>query len=894
MRLLRRVSRWLHSRGHDADLRDELAFHRELVEQERLSRGLSPQAARDAARRTMGNETLMREEARAVWIWPWLEALRQDARFTIRSLSKSPAFSVSVILTLALGLGANAAMFSVVDRLLFRPPPLLVDPALTHRVYLYRTSRGVEAERSGQFRRYADLVRWTTSFSRTAAVSERTIAVGTGDAVRELPVAVVSASFFGFFDAPPVIGRYFTAAEDVPPVGSPVVVLSYAMWKTQYGARNDALGATLQIGPTNYTVIGVAPPRFVGLWSESPPAAFISVTSFGGSRDAPHWWSSYGHAIGITMIARRKAGVGVGAATADLTTALRRSYQTELDETPNDSRTLETLRPRAVASSILAERGPESSSLSSVAAWLSIVAAIVLLIACANVANLLLARAMRRRRELAVRVALGIGRGRLASQLITESLLLAIAGGAAGLVVARWASALLHGIFLPGAGNVPVVTDSRTAFFAVAVTIAVGVLSGLIPGLQVGRVDLTDDLKSGAREGTYPRSRLRSALLIGQSALCVTLLVGAGLFVRSLRNVREVRLGYDVDPVLVVDMNMRGVRLDSARTAALNQRLLNAATDLPGVAHASLMKTVPFEGISSWPLFVAGVDSVDKFGEFDLNGVSADYFATVGTRILRGRGIEAEDGAHTRRVMVVDQSMAAVLWPGQDPIGRCVRIGADTSPCTYVVGIAENIHTRSLGDERGVFIYYLPVAQMTPDYVGLYVRARDAATLLEPLRRRLQAEMPGAAYVTVRRFSDIIRSETQSWRVGATAFTAFGGLAVLLAALGLYSVIAYGVTQRTHELGVRMALGARAADVVRLVVIDGLRFVTLGMLLGGAISVAASHWLAPLLFMESPRDPVVFGGVALTLLVTALAASCIPAARAVRVDPRTALTNGMT
>ena len=892
MRLLRRLNQWLHLGAHDADLRDELALHRELIEQELLARGFSPQAARDAARRTMGNETLMREEARGVWIWPWLEALRQDARFTIRSLRNSPAFSVAVILTLAFGLGANAAMFSVVDRLLLRPPPLLVDAALTHRVYLYRTSRGVEAERSGQFRRYIDLVRWTSSFSRTAAVSERTLAVGTGDAVRELPVAIVSASFFGFFEAPPVIGRYFTAIEDVPPVGAPVVVLSNAIWNAEFNARDDVLGAKLQIGPTVYTIIGVAPPTFVGLWSENPPAAFVSVTSFGGSRGRSDWWSSYDHAIGITMIARRKPGVSVSAATADLTTALRRSYQTQIDEAPVASMTLESLRPRAVVSSILAERGPESSSLSRVAAWLSGVAVIVLLIACANVANLLLARALRRRRELAVRVALGVGRARLASQLITESLLLATAGGVAGLVIAQWASALLHRVFLPGAAKVPVVSDFRTAVFAVTMTLAVGVFSGLVPGLQVGRVNVTDDLKSGAREGTHRRSRLRSALLIGQSALCVTLLVGAGVFVRSLRNVREVRLGYDVEPVIVVDINMRGVRLDSGRKAALNQRLLDAAKNLSGVAHASLMKTVPFEGISSWPLFVEGIDSVDKFGEFDLNGVSPDYFATLGTRILRGRGIDEADRANTRKIMVIDQAMGAALWPGRDPIGRCVRIGADSSPCTYVVGVAENIHTRSLDDERGVFIYYLPVAQMTPEDVGLYVRAREGIPLLEPLRRQLQKEMPGAAYVIVRPFSQIIGSETQSWRVGATALTAFGGLAVLLAALGLYGVIAYGVTQRTHELGVRMALGARGGDVVRLVVADGLRFVAFGMVLGGAISVAAGHWLTPLLFKESPRDPAVFGGVALTLLLTAVCASWIPAARAVRVDPRTALQTG--
>ena len=893
MRLLRRLNQWLHFRAHEADLHDELAFHRDLVEQELLARGATPEAARDAARRAMGNETLMREESRAVWLWPWLEALRHDARFTLRSLRKSAAFSLAVILTIALGLGANAAMFSVLDRLLFRPPPLLIDPALTHRVYLYRTSRGVEAERSGQFRRYADLVRWTTSFARTAAVSERTLAVGTGDAVRELPVAIVSASFFGFFDAPPMIGRYFTTAEDVPPVGTPVVVLSNEVWRTQFSGRTDILGAKVQIGPTLYSVIGVAAPGFVGLWPERPPAAFVSVASFGGGRGAPNWWSSYDHAIGITMIARRKPGVSVVAATADLTSALRRSYQTQLDERPEPSWTLESLRPRAVVSSILAERGPEASSLARIAAWLSAVALIVLFIACANVGNLLLARAMRRRRELAVRVALGVGRARLASQLVVESLLLAIAGGAAGVLIAQWASAVLRDVFLPGVERLAVVSDLRTALFAIGVTVTVGVLSGLIPGIQVGRVDLTNDLKSGAREGAYPRSRLRSALLVGQCALCVTLLVGAGLFVRSLRNVRDVRLGYDVDPVLVVDLSMRGVELDRNHLAALDQRLLDAAKDLPGVAHASLMKTVPFEGISSWPLFVEGIDSVDKFGEFDLNGVSPDYFATLGTRILRGRGVDGADRANGRRVMVVDQTMATVLWPGKDAIGRCVRIGADTAPCTYVVGIAENIHTRSLDDEHGVFIYYLPVAQMTPDYVGLYVRAHgDAGALAEPLRRRLQREMPGAAYVMVRRFSEIIGSETQSWRVGATAFTAFGALAVLLAALGLYSVIAYGVTQRTHELGVRMALGARGGDVVRLVVTEGLRFVTLGMLIGIGISLAAGHWLAPLLFKETPRDPLVFAGVALTLLATALLASWIPAARAVRVDPRTALQTG--
>jgi predicted permease len=379
-------------------------------------------------------------------------------------------------------------------------------------------------------------------------------------------------------------------------------------------------------------------------------------------------------------------------------------------------------------------------------------------------------------------------------------------------------------------------------------------------------------------------------LLVLQGALSLVLLVGAGLFVRSLDNVRAVRLGFDADSVLVVDTQMRDVALDSARLVALRLRLLDASRTLPEVVHASFQFAVPFGAMASYSIHVAGIDSVRQFGRFDLNAVSPDYFRTMGTRILRGRGIEEGDVAGARRVMVVGASMAAVLWPREDALGQCVRVRADTMPCTYVVGVAEDIHTQTLAPETRYFYYYVPAAQMQPQEGGLFVRVRgDTRRFVEPLRRRLQQEMPGASYVTVTRLGENIERETRSWLMGATVFTAFGGLALVVAAVGLYSVVAYNVAQRKQELAVRMALGAPAASVMGSVVAQGLRLALLGAVLGSAIALAAGHWIDPLLFDQSARDPAVFATVTTALLLVAILASAIPALRSVRVDPNAAL-----
>ena len=822
------------------------------------------------------------------------DAFLQDLRYAVRGLRARPGFTLAVVLTLALGIGANAAMFSVVDRLLFRPPPLLRDPALVHRVNLARSYRGKEFVGEGvQYQRFVDLTRWTHSFARTAEFTDRKLAIGVGTESREMQVAAVSAGFFGFFDAAPSLGRYFTAAEDTPPNGTPVAVLGYGFWQTRYGGHRDVLGQTLRIGATLYTIIGVAPRGFAGLWPGEPPATYIPITAYGGEMGAnlrlrgEQWWSTY-HWTWASMIVERNPGVSLAAANADLTAAYLRSY---LAAEAGDSRStpLEQLRPHAIAASVLEERGPNESSEAKVATWITGVALVVWLIACANVANLLLARALGRRREIAVRLALGVSRGRLAMQLLIESLLLALLGGAAGVLVAQWGGAVLRAELLSNTSGATVVTDPRTLLFAGVAALLAGLLTGLAPIFQTGRADLTRDLKAGTREGAVHRSRTRVALLLLQGALSVVLLVGAGLFVRSLRNVEHVHLGYDPDSVLVVDMQMRGVQLDSAHTVALLRRLLQEVQSMPGVAHASRQITMPFWSTWNTDLHVAGIDSVDRLGEFDLNAVTADYFATMGTRLLRGRGITDQDVAGAPLVMVVSDAMARVLWPGRDPLGECVRVGGDTVPCSTVVGVAENIMSRSLSDDPG-FFYYLSSAQANPDMGGLFVRVRGyAPRSRETIRRRLQPLMPGAAYVTVTPLTDVLGAQARSWQLGATMFTVFGLLALVLAAIGLYSVIAYNVAQRTHELGVRVALGAQVPDLVRLVLVEGMRLALVGVLLGAGIALIVGRWVKPLLFAVSPRDPVVFVAVAVVLLAIAALASFIPARRAGRVDPMRAL-----
>jgi putative ABC transport system permease protein len=898
-----RVKRLVHIQGDGASIDravdDELQFHFDMTVKELMANGMNSNDAQREAERRFGDVQGTRERLTTIdrsrvgreRRVEWWHAFAQDFRYAIRGLRTKPGFALAVIITLGLGIGANATMFGIVDRLLFRPPAYLANPDRASRIYTARMARGEEVISAfSGYRAYRDLEESTTSFDLMTPSYDNKLAIGTGAATQEMNVGISGAELWKMFDVKPVIGRFFTKAEDIPTNPTNVVVLSYAFWQTRFGGKNDAIGAKLDIGAAKYTVIGVAPEGFNG-FSTNPLVAFVPISAAAtaadmGSPDDP-WYSTYRMAW-FEMFAQRKRGITPEVASADLTKAYVQSYG-RLREKNTRMATLEKAKPRAIAGPVLFDRGPKEGSEAKVATWLAGVAAIVLLIACANVANLMLARSLRRRREIAVRIALGVSRSRLVMQLITESLILAVLGAAAGIVVAQVGGKTISATLLRDMNAGPsAFSDPRLLLFAVALALIAGLLTGIAPVFHAGREDVAAALKAGAREGTVQRSRLRISLLIGQAALSVVLLVGAGLFLRSLMNVRGVRLGFDTQQVMWVEMEDRGVKFDSTQRATLLNQLVTKAQSIPGVEHAARGLTVPFWSTWSFSIVIPGIDSVNRLGSFNLQAGSSDFFSTMGTRIVRGRGFSPEDRETSRKVIVIGDAMAKKLWPGEDAIGKCVKMGADTAPCRTVVGIAEDVR-RSVINEVDLH-YYLPTAQFNPSNGGLFVRTHGpAANSTEEIRRTLQTLMPGASYVTVTPMSTIIAPQIRSWKIGATMFAVFGLLALVLAAIGLYSVIAYNVTQRTHEMGVRVALGAQARDVVSLIVREGLRIVVPGVVLGAIVSLIAGKWVAPLLFDVSPKDPPVLAAVIVTLLAVAVLASWLPAQRASRVDPNEAL-----
>jgi putative ABC transport system permease protein len=830
---------------------------------------------------------------------PWIENFLQDAKYAIRGLRRSPGFTITVILTLGLGIGANTAMFGIIDRLMFKPFPYMRNQDEVHRVYTVATFRDRRSSGNvSQYTTYLDLKNHTTSFSQYAGFTSQTMAVGSGLDSRERQVGLVNASFFDFFDAKPERGRYFVAAEDSTPRGADVAVISYEFWQNEMGGR-DVIGEKLQVWNLTTEIIGIAPKGFVGVFEANPPAVYIPITTYAGNnpnmRDRAEYYTRYSWGW-MSMMARRKPGVTIEAASADLSQAHVKSWDNmQALNTGGNLTPTAIAKPAAIAGPMKMAAGPDPTVEARTVRWVSGIALIVLLIACSNVANLFLARALKRKRETAVRIALGGGRGRLMAQWFTESLVLALIGCVAGVLIAQWGGAALRQLFVGTGAAIPVAGDMRTLVLSASLAILAAVLTGLAPALVAGRHGVAGDLKAGNREGTHQRSKLRTGLLVLQVTLSVVLLVGAGLFVKSFSKVKSLRIGYDFDKAVMISRNMRGATVTDSELVALQRRMLEVAQAHPDVEHAAMASSMPFWSTSSTNLKVEGIDSVRKLGNFSFQTATPDYFKAMGTRILRGRPFDETDRSGTMRVAVVSESMANILWPGKEAIGQCMKVGGanpDTMPCTTVIGIAENAAQNQLGDDDKRYRYYMPLEQAISPGRGSFLITRvrgDPLVAGESIRKAVQQIMPGQSYVTTRPLGELISGQQRAWRFGATMFLAFGVLALVVAAIGLYGVIGYDVAQRMHELGVRIALGAQSGDLIRLVMKQAVQVSVIGILLGSAIALAMSSKIEPLLFKQSARDPAVITGVAVVLFLSAVAACFAPALRASKADPNTAL-----
>ena len=881
-----------------AEMDEEIRFHLEMRAARLVARGWAPDAARVEASRLFGPLPEMRRDLHAaarrreeiLTMTDTLDALRQDFAYAFRQIRHAPGLAVAVVATFALGIGANATMFGIIDRLLLRPPAYVTAPEHLYRVELsFRWDGEDRFSSSFSYPGYVDMRDRVAAFSTAAMHTYPTpVSLGLGGDARKVDGMLVSGTYFGTLGVSrAALGRLVGPSDDVMPNGSRVAVIGHGLWRREFGAERDVIGREIELAGRKFTIIGVAPQGFVGMGSKGVDV-WIPVAAADGLRFAGENWAKDRNSAWMSVVARLKPGTSTTVAASQMVAAYRAGR--EADGAKADT----TTRARLV--SVLPSKQETFSRERKVAVLLGGVSVLVLLIACANVANLLLVRAFTRRREVAVRLALGIPRRRLVRQLVTEALALALMGGLAALAIVHWGSALVQNVLLSDFAWPDAAVDVRVLAFTAAATVAVGVLTGLVPALQGSSPDLARTLREGGRGTGVARSRTRTLLLLVQAAVSVILLVGTGLFVRSLRNVHGVKLGVDVNRLVIASIDLRSVGLDSIAADEYFRLVQQAAAKLPGVAVATVAEAPPF---SDWSMGIAlkvpGRDSTPTFDDGPYRHVvRPEYFAAVGTPIVRGRAFYESD-AHPGAppVAIINERVARRLWPRENPIGRCIQTSEKESPCFEIIGIAGDTHRGSIVDDDDVAQVYLPLGRTPPATRARFLIVRPSGTdpdaLIEPVRRVMQTVMAGLPYANVRPMRSALETELRPWELGATMFAVFGVIALVLSSLGLYSVVAYTVAQRMHEMGVRVALGAAATDIRSLVLRQGLRVAALGLAAGVVLALFTGRFVEPLLYRTSTRDPLIYGVVLLILLAVATVASLVPARRATRADPLVAL-----
>ncbi|HEV2381809.1 MAG TPA: ABC transporter permease [Terriglobia bacterium] len=875
-----RVRGLLARRRLDQDFQHELDAHLALLTEENIRRGLTPEEASRTARVRLGAVTQLREIHRELHGLPWLETLARDIRYALRMLRKNPGFTTVAVLTLALGIGANTAIFSVVDGVLLAPLPYEQPDRL---VAIWESHPGAPRVWIS-YPNFQDWQRDARSFRQIVAFTSVGSDLTSPGTPEHLEGELVTAGFFSALGARLAVGREFSGQEDYHG-GAPVVIISDRLWRNRFGARPDVLGKVVTLDGVDCTIVGVLP---AGFHFESDPDVYQPL----GQGDQLLLNNRAIHP-GILAIGRLQPGVSVAQAAAEIS-----SIQKSLDQLyPNDD--------RDVGTDVVPLKQNMIGNAGEMLVLLLGAVGLVLLIACANFASLLLARSAARVREFAVRLALGASRARIVWQLLTESVLLSVGGGGLGLLAGKWG---VHPLLAVIPGDFPrrqeIGVNVSVLLFALGVSIAVGMLFGLAPALRSSRAELEISLRLGGR-GATAHHRAQSGLVIAQVALTLVLLAGAGLLFRTIRRLWDVNPGFETRNLITFKIGLSPQLTGTpSGTRVASQQLMERIRQLPGVQAADFTNLIPLNRDDNDSPFWIGTHAAEysqSAPRLNLYWTGPDYLQTMRIRLLRGRFLRAEDTVQSTPVIVVDKAFADEYFPGKNPLGEIVTIAYWGT--AQIVGVVAHVRHWGLGDvsqwpkSEPVYasIYQIPDRWVPVFYGDLTAITRTPlppASVMPVIKSAVYGADKGQPVYKVRTMQEIVSESMASQRFPMILLGAFAGLALLLASIGIYGVISYSVTQRAHEIGIRMALGAERRHVLRMTIGQGLRLALAGLALGVAAALFLARVLSSfsgLLYGVRPGDPVTFVLVSLVLTVVALLASYIPARRATEVDPMVAL-----
>ena len=869
--LLRRWRALTHKAEMDQELDEEMRFHLERDIEQNIRNGMSPEDARYAALRSFGGVDQSKEECRSSRGVGLIESVVRDVSYGLRVLFKSYAFTIVVILTLALGIGANTAIFSFANGILLRPLPYPQSDRLAVLEETALKEGGINIGVS-----YPNFLDWREQNKVFEGIATHfgtsRFAITAGGTPNEIRGTRVSYGLFEVLHVSPILGRTFSVEEDRPEEDA-VVILGYDLWQRSFGGNPNVIGQKLIVSSRPRTIVGVMPrgfrfPEVSELWVP------LAVT--------PKIYTRTDH--GLEAIARLKDGVTIAQAQTEMNNIAARI----LEQNP--------VTNEGLGLNVTSLRENLSGSYHDALLILLGVVGCVLLVACVNVANLMLARATARQKEFALRAALGASRWQIMRQLLLESLMLAIAGGVLGFVLSIWALHLLLTaipINLPFWMNFDL--DWRVLGFTLAITLLTGLIFGAMPALQTSRVDLNDTLKEGGRGNSGVRNRARSLLVVSEIAMSLVLLVGAGLMIQSFLRLRHVNIGLDAKNVLTATIILPRAKYtqDDQRTAFFKQ-LVERVRNLPGVEAASATGTLPLGG-NTWgrSLTVEGypVLSVGQAPSIQHTVVTPGYFRTMGITLLAGRDFTDADTKDSQNITIIDERLARQYWPNESPLGKRVRFGPpeDNEPWHTIVGVVSTVRHQRVQEETRPSVY-LPHQKIAAGGMSLVARtSANPHDFIGAVRREVAQLDPDLPVSEVATMEEVVAESIWQPRLYAMLFVVFAGGALLLALIGIYGVMAFLVQTRTHEIGVRMALGATARDVFVLIVGRGMKLTVVGVLIGIAGAIALTRLMHSLLFNTSATDPFTFILISLLLSVAAFLACYIPARRAAKVDPLVAL-----